>query len=165
MTVTSMTVSAVSLEIFLLALRTAVTTAVDDPDITAPRKMDSTMFQPSRDPAMYPHRTIRGSCTAATIIVKAPLCFSFLMLSSMPMANMSSTRPMLDRRSMTVLLSPSGMPQKFAMNMPAARYPMMAGILSLLNRIDATLASTSINAIIVRKATSSILFPCTRISV
>ena len=81
--------------------RTAMTTAVLEPEMIAPRQIHWTMLNPRRVPAMAPPSTISGSCMTATLIAKIPCLRIFFRLISNPMQNISMTNPMSDRISTT----------------------------------------------------------------
>ena len=73
--------------------RTAMTTAVDEPDMMAPSTMDWVMSNPRNVPAMNPPKTMSGSWITATSMAKEPCLRIFLMLISRPMQNISMTNP------------------------------------------------------------------------
>ena len=135
-------------------LSTAMTTAVLDPDMIAPRHMLWTMSNPRNMPANAPPSTIKGSCITATSIAKSPCLRIFLRLISSPMQNINRTRPMSD--SMPTMSSLSWVTvQMFAMMIPATMYPMSGGSLILLKTMEQAAASSMKSARFVRSTISS----------
>ena len=131
-----------------------MTTAVLEPEMMAPRQMHWTMSNPMNVPAMTPPRTISGSWMTATSMANIPCFLIFFRLISRPMQNISMTRPMSDRISMTISAS-AVTTQTFAMMIPATMYPIRGGSLILLKMIEQAAASNVKTAKLVRSVVSS----------
>ena len=82
-----------------------VTTAVEEPEMMAPRTMDCSMLRPRIIPAMTPAVSITGTIIMTTIMAKGPILRSFFRLSSIPMQNIIRTRPRSARNSTISLVS------------------------------------------------------------
>ena len=113
-------ISMCSLSSFPWDLRTAMTTAVLEPEMIAPSVMHWSVLKPNRVPARNPPNTISGSCMAATSMAKRPCFLIFFRLISNPMQNISMTNPMSDNISTTLCPSSFNV-QKLATIIPATR--------------------------------------------
>ena len=76
MMVTRISVSMCSLSRLPWDFRTAVTTAVLEPDMIHPRQMLCSMSNPRMSPEIRPPATISGNCTIATIRANFPWLLS-----------------------------------------------------------------------------------------
>ena len=135
-------------------LRTAMTTAVLEPEMMAPRQMHWTMSYPRSIPATMPPSIISGSWMMTTPMANRPCLRIFRRLISRPMQNISMTRPMSDRM-LTICSLSFVIVQTFAMMIPATMYPMSGGSRILLKMMEQAAASSVNTARLVSNASSS----------
>ena len=88
-----------------------VTTAVEEPEMMAPKMIACRALRPSMEPPTNPPVSMMGTWIMTTIMAKGPILPSFFRLSSMPMQNIIRTRPRSARKLTILSVSAFSPPQ------------------------------------------------------